>query len=76
MIKNLRTLSDLRKSIQVTYNPNSVRDPKFYSPNVLKKMQRPALIPPTREELKVDYSWDYVIKEGLDTGQFAPYSLK
>lgn len=76
MIKNLRTLSDLRKSIQVTYNPNSVRDPKFYSPNVLKKIQRPALIPPTREELKVDYSWDYVIKEGLDTGQFAPYSLK
>ena len=78
MIKNLRTKIDARKIMQTTYNPSSVRDPRFMSPNVNKVMERirqPQMPAVSRQELKNDETYRYVIKEGPMTGTFTNSEL-
>ena len=82
MLKNLRIKIDARKILQTTYNPSSVRDPRFMSPNVNKVMERirqPQMPAVSRQELKNDETYRYVIKEGPTTGTFInsePYEFK
>ena len=88
MLKNLKTKADLRKVLQTTYNPSSIRDPRFMSPNVVKavaKTTNPEQFvledfihnpdSQTREILKNDDDYTYIIEEGFKTGSFYNYSL-
>ena len=81
MITNLRTKADIRKILQVTYKPSSVRDPRFMSPNVVKslgKIAKPELYylddfykpfdTQVNEILKTDSDYSYEIKGGFEAG--------
>jgi len=89
MLTNLRNKADVRKILQVTYKPNSVRDPRFMSPNVVKslgKIAKPELYylddfykpfdTQVNEILKTDSDYSYEIKEGYKTGTFYNYSIR
>jgi len=89
MLKNLKTKADLRKVLQTTYNPSSVRDPRYMSPNVVKAMAKTTTPdqfilddfihspdPQAREILKNDDDYGYIIKEGYKTGSFYNYSIR
>ena len=81
MLTNLRTKADIRKILQVTYKPSSVRDPRFMSPNVVKslgKIAKPELYylddfykpfdTQVNEILKTDSDYSYEIKGGFEAG--------
>jgi hypothetical protein len=88
MLTNLRTKADIRKILQVTYKPSSVRDPSFMSPNVitsLGKIAKPELYylddfynssdTQVNEILKTDNDYSYEIKEGFEAGTWYKFPL-
>ena len=75
IIKTLDTLVDVQKTLQWTMNPQSTRDPRFFSPGVNKTLQENAnaaqgiVVPQTVEELKADPRKEY----NVITRSFDPY---
>jgi len=81
IIQNLRTKADFRKTLQYTYKPDSVRDPKYMSPlvggtvtNTLPKVyteEIPIIVDnETIQYLKDSDDFDYDIQEGSNVGRF------
>ena len=81
IIQNLRTKADFRKTLQYTYKPDSVRDPKYMSPlvggtvtNTLPKVyteEIPIIVDnETMQYLKDSDDFDYDIQEGANVGRF------
>ena len=81
IIQNLRTKADFRKVLQMTYKPDSVRDPKYMSPivggtvtNTLPPVyteQIPVVVDnETLQFLKDSDDFDYDIQEGTNVGRF------
>jgi len=81
IIQNLRTKADFRKTLQYTYKPDSVRDPKYMSPLVGGTVTN--TLPPvyteeipiivdneTMQFLKDSDDFDYDIQEGSNVGRF------
>ena len=81
IIQNLRTKADFRKVLQMTYKPDSVRDPKYMSPLVGGTVTN--TLPPVYTEeiplivdnevlqfLKNSDDFDYDIQEGTNVGRF------
>ena len=81
IIQNLRTKADFRKTLQYTYKPDSVRDPKYMSPlvggtvtNTLPPVyteEIPVIVDnETMQFLKDSDDFDYDIQEGTNVGRF------
>ena len=81
IIQNLRTKADFRKVLQMTYKPDSVRDPKYMSPIVagtvtntlppVYTQEIPVILDPqTQQFLKDSEDFDYEIQEGTNVGRF------
>ena len=81
IIQNLRTKADFRKTLQYTYKPDSVRDPKYMSPlvggtvtNTLPKVyteEIPIIVDnETKQYLMDSDDFDYDIQEGSNVGRF------
>ena len=81
IIQNLRTKADFRKTLQYTYKPDSVRDPKYMSPlvggtvtNTLPKVyteEIPIIVDnETMQFMKDSDDFDYEIQEGSNVGRF------
>ena len=76
IIKTLDTLVDVQKTLQWTMNPQSTRDPRFFSPGVNKTLQENAnaaqgiVVPQTVEEAKVDdrKEYDLILKQWVSYG--------
>ena len=76
IIKTLDTLVDVQKTLQWTMNPQSTRDPRFFSPGVNKTLQENAnaaqgiVVPQTVEEAKVDdrKEYDLILKQWVTYG--------
>ena len=70
LLKNIQTLSDLRKRIQITGRPDSVRDTTFMdSQTVAALTGNPTSI--TTEDMKQDDNYKYIIDPN-SAGQFVP----
>ena len=81
IIQTLRTKSDFRKVLQMTYKPDSVRDPKYMSPIVAGTVTKtlppvytqeiPVILDPqTQQFLKDSDDFDYEIQPGTNVGRF------
>ena len=81
IIQNLRTKADFRKVLQMTYKPDSVRDPKYMSPIVagtvtntlppVYTQEIPVILDPqTQQFLKDSDDFDYEIQPGTNVGRF------
>ena len=81
IIQTLRTKADFRKVLQMTYKPDSVRDPKYMSPVVggtltktlppVYTQQIPIIVDnQTMQFLKDSDDFDYDIQEGTNVGRF------
>ena len=76
IIKTLDTLVDVQKTLQWTMNPQSTRDPRFFSPGVNKTLQENAnaaqgiVVPQTVQEAKVDdrKEYDLILKQWVTYG--------